>query len=124
MVDKQGRPQDGFLTLADINGLDLAADLVVLSACETALGKEVRGEGFIGLTQAFLHAGAANVLASLWKVDDVGTAELMKLYYTLLITGGHSPAGALRRAQLQMRQTKRWSDPYYWAGFVLQGTAQ
>ena len=124
MVDEQGHPQDGFLTMADINGLRLSATLVVLSACETALGKEVRGEGLIGLTQAFMHAGAANVLASLWKVDDVATAELMKRFYNLLVTVRLRPADALRMAQLEMQQTRRWAAPYYWAGFVLQGSAQ
>ena len=84
----------------------------------------MRGEGLIGLTQAFMHAGAANVLASLWKVDDVATAELMKRFYNLLVTVRLRPADALLMAQLEMQQTRRWAAPYYWAGFVLQGSAQ
>jgi CHAT domain-containing protein len=121
MVDEHGLAQDGFLTLADISGLRLSADIVVLSACETALGKEVKGEGLIGLAQAFMSAGAASVMASLWKVDDIATAELMKRFYTALIGNHVTPSEALRTAQLQMRQDKRWSQPYYWAGFLLEG---
>jgi CHAT domain-containing protein/tetratricopeptide (TPR) repeat protein len=121
MVDRQGNPQAGFLHLHDIYNLRLNADLVVLSGCRTALGKEVRGEGLIGLTRGFLYAGAPRVVASLWKVEDVATAALMTAFYRALWVEGRRPAAALRTAQLALRQQRRWRDPYYWAGFVLEG---
>jgi CHAT domain-containing protein len=121
LVDEQGRPQDGFLRLHDIYNLRLAADLVVLSACKTGLGKEIRGEGLVGLTRGFLYSGAPRVVASLWKVDDRATAELMKLFYRGMLRDGLRPAGALREAQIAMWRQKRWAAPYYWAGFALQG---
>jgi CHAT domain-containing protein/tetratricopeptide (TPR) repeat protein len=122
--DAQGRPQDGFLRLQDIYGLDLNADLVVLSACETALGKQVRGEGLIGLTRGFMYAGAARVVASLWSVDDQATAELMKRFYRKMLTEKLPPAAALRQAQLSLLtdpEQKKWASPYYWAAFSFQG---
>jgi CHAT domain-containing protein len=121
LVDEKGGPQDGFLRLHDIYNLKLAADLVVLSACNTGLGKEIKGEGLIGLTRGFLYAGAPRVVASLWKVDDRATAELMKLFYQRMLHDGLRPAEALRRAQMDMRKQPRWAAPYYWAGFTLQG---
>ncbi len=121
LVDEQGRPQDGFLRMHDIYNLKLPVDLVVLSACNTALGKEVKGEGLIGLTRGFLYAGARGVAASLWKVDDEATAELMKHFYEGMFKRGLTPAAALREAQIAMWQQKRWHSPYYWAAFVLQG---
>ena len=121
LVDEQGRPQDGFLRLHDIYNLRLASDLVVLSACKTGLGKEIRGEGLVGLTRGFLYAGAPRVVASLWKVDDRATAELMKLFYRGMLRDGLRPAAALREAQIAMWRQKRWAAPYYWAGFELQG---
>lgn len=121
MVDEHGQPQNGFLQLEDIYNLNLSADLVVLSACETALGKQVDGEGLVGLTRGFMYAGASRVLASLWRVDDEATAQLMKKFYEGVLQEGKSPAQALRQAQLWMQQQKKWSQPYYWAGFVLQG---
>ena len=121
LVDQQGRAQDGFLRLHDIFNLQLPADLVVLSACSTALGKDVRGEGLIGLTRGFMYAGAAGVVASLWKVDDEATAELMKHFYAALFAKGMPPAAALRDAQLELAKHSRWQSPYYWAGFVIQG---
>jgi CHAT domain-containing protein len=120
-VDDTGRSQDGFLRLLDIYNLDLPADLVVLSACQTALGKNVRGEGLIGLVRGFMYAGAARVVASLWKVDDESTAELMRAFYRAMFQGGKPAAAALRQAQVELSQTKRWSAPYHWAAFVLQG---
>jgi CHAT domain-containing protein/tetratricopeptide (TPR) repeat protein len=120
-VGEHGEPREGFLGLRDIYNLRLGADLVVLSACETALGKEVRGEGLVGLTQGFLYAGAKQVVATLWRVEDRSTAELMSRFYHGLLIEGHSPAAALRRAQLAIQQDKRWRSPYYWSGFVLQG---
>ena len=121
LVDAQGKPQDGFLRLHEIYSLKLPAELVVLSACQTALGKEIKGEGLVGLTRGFMYAGAARVLASLWKVDDRATAELMKQFYQGMIKDGLRPAAALRAAQVAMWKQQRWQEPYYWAAFVLQG---
>jgi len=121
LVDESGNSKDGFLRLNEIYNLRLTADLVVLSACQTGLGKEVRGEGLIGLTRGFMYAGARSVAASLWKVDDVATRELMKRFYTKMFRSGLRPAAALRAAQLEMLKTQQWQAPYYWAGFVLQG---
>ena len=121
LVDQKGERQDGYLRLQDIYNLKLPVDLVVLSACQTGLGKDVRGEGLIGLTRGFMYAGASGVVASLWKVDDEATAELMKHFYQGMFEQGLSPAAALREAQLALRQQKRWHEPYYWAGFVIQG---
>ena len=121
LIDSSGATQDGFLRLQDIYKLKLPVDLVVLSACQTGLGKDIRGEGLISLTRGFFYAGASGVVASLWKVDDDATAELMKHFYREMFENGRSPAAALREAQLKMRQTSRWQDPYYWAGFVIQG---
>jgi CHAT domain-containing protein/tetratricopeptide (TPR) repeat protein len=119
--DQHGQPQDGVLRLNDIYNLHLDADLVVLSACRTALGKEVRGEGLIGLTRGFMYAGAARVLASLWSVEDRATAVLMGRLYRGLLRDGLSPAAALRQAQLAMARDPKRRSPYYWAGFSLQG---
>jgi CHAT domain-containing protein/tetratricopeptide (TPR) repeat protein len=120
-VSENGAPREGFLGLRDIYNLRLGADLVVLSGCETALGKEVRGEGLVGLTRGFLYTGAKQVVASLWRVEDRATAELMTRFYQGLLVEGRAPAAALRRAQIAIRQNKRWRSPYYWSGFVLQG---
>jgi CHAT domain-containing protein/Tfp pilus assembly protein PilF len=120
-VGPDGSPREGFLHLRDIYGLRLDADLVVLSGCRTALGKETHGEGMIGLTRGFLYAGARRVVASLWPVEDQATAALMRRLYTALWISGQPPAAALREAQLKIRQERRWRDPYYWAGFVLEG---
>jgi CHAT domain-containing protein len=124
LFDQKGKPQDGFLRLQDIYSLRLPVDLVVLSACNTGLGKDVKGEGLIGLTRGFMYAGASSVVASLWKVDDEATAELMRLFYGYMLRDGLSPAAALRKAQVSMSQQKRWQSPYYWAGFVIQGQYQ
>jgi CHAT domain-containing protein len=125
LVDRRGQPQDGFLRLHEIYNLDLSADLVVLSACQTALGREIRGEGLIGLTRGFLHAGARRVVASLWKVDDRATAELMRRFYAAMLGPQRQPPqAALRTAQRAMLAQSRWRAPYYWAGFVLYGDWQ
>jgi CHAT domain-containing protein/Tfp pilus assembly protein PilF len=124
MVDRTGKPQAGFLHLHDIYNLRLDADLVVLSGCRTALGQEVRGEGLIGLTRGFLYAGAPRVVASLWRVEDQATAALMTRFYRALWIEHLRPAAALRAAQLSLSQERRWRDPYFWAGFVLQGDWQ
>lgn len=120
-VDRDGNETDGLMALHDIYSLDLSAELTVLSACQTALGKDVKGEGLIGLTHSFMSAGSNTVVASLWKVDDRATAVLMTNFYESMLQKGMSPAAALRAAKLKLMQDKRWSAPYYWAGFVLQG---
>jgi len=121
LVDEQGKPRNGFLDLEDVYNLNLPADLVVLSACETALGKEIAGEGLVGLTRGFMYAGAPRVIASLWEVDDVATSELMAHFYRGILQQGKTPAAALRQAQLELRKQKRWNAPYYWGAFTLQG---
>lgn len=122
MVNEKGQAQDGYLTLRDIYNLDLPVHLVVLSACQTGMGQSVRGEGLIGLTRGFMYAGAQRVVVSLWNVDDQATAELMKRFYQHMLGKNNLPAAAaLRHAQLEMQADKRWHDPYYWAGFILQG---
>lgn len=120
LVDEHGKPQDGYLRLGDIDQLRLSADLVVLSACNSALGKDLDSEGIIGLPRGFLHAGARRVIASLWKVDDEATAKLMRSLYERM-EKGESPSSALRGAQLELARDPNWSRPYYWAAFVLQG---
>jgi CHAT domain-containing protein len=121
LVDEQGRTKDGFLRLHDVYGLSLNADLVVLSGCETALGKEIRGEGLVGLTRGFMYAGAPRVIASLWNVNDRATAKLMGRFYEGLLAGGMTPAAALRRAQVEMWREQPRAVPHLWAAFVLQG---
>ena len=112
----------GVLSAADVFNLRLAADLVVLSGCRTGLGKVVAGEGVVGLTSAFLHAGSSRVVASLWPVDDAATAALMRRFYEGMLGSRRlSPAAALREAQLAIRGQRRWQRPFYWAGFVAAG---
>lgn len=120
-LDRQGRPVDGFLRVNDIYNSRLSADLVVLSACQTGLGKEVRGEGLMGLTRAFLYAGVPRVIVSLWSVDDRATAGLMAAFYRSLLRDHKRPSEALLAAQLELRKHKEWQSPYYWAAFVQQG---
>lgn len=124
LVDEQGRRQDGFLRLHEIYNLELPADLIVLSACQTGLGKEIKGEGLVGLTRGFMYAGAARVTASLWKVDDAATAELMGRFYFAMLKKKLSPPAALRQAQREMAELTRWHSPYYWAAFTMQGDWQ
>lgn len=119
LFNEKGERQNGSLTLQDVYNLELNAELVVLSACETALGKEVRGEGLIGMTRGFMYAGAARVMASLWSVDDRYTSKLMESFYRHLLKQGQDPAAALRQAQLEIARKR--PSPYYWAGFSLQG---
>ena len=121
LVDERGAPQDGFLRAHEIYNLKLPADLVVLSACQTGLGKEIRGEGLVGLTRGFMYAGAARVVVSLWSVDDEATSELMTRFYSRMLKEGLPPASALRAAQIEILKQPRWQTPYYWAAFVLQG---
>ncbi|HEX6648884.1 MAG TPA: CHAT domain-containing protein [Pyrinomonadaceae bacterium] len=121
LVDEKGKPQNGFLRLYEIYNLKLGADLVVLSACQTAVGEEIRGEGLLGLTRGFMYAGAPRVVATLWQVDDRATSELMKRFYQKMLGEGLRPAAALKAAQVSMQTDKRWSSPHYWAAFTLQG---
>ena len=121
MVDKNGVEKNGMMPLHDIYNMDLSAELTVLSACQTALGKDIKGEGFVGLTHSFISAGSRSVVASLWKVDDRATAALMEELYQSMLQKGTSPAAALRAAKLKVMQDKRWNNPYFWAGFVVQG---
>lgn len=120
-ITRDGRTVNGFVGLQDIYSLRAPVDLVVLSACQTGLGKDIRGEGLIGLTRGFMYAGASSVVASLWKVEDEATAELMKRFYIELLKNRKTPAEALRAAQNSIRQEPQWSAPHYWAGFTLQG---
>ena len=121
MIDEQGNPQDGFLRTLDIYNLKLPAELVVLSACETGLGKDVKGEGIEGLTRGFMYAGARRVVVSLWNVNDRATASLMQRLYVGMLRGNKTPAAALRAAQIELSRTRQWQSPYYWAAFVMQG---
>lgn len=121
LVDERGEPLHGLLGLDDIYNLRLNADLVVLSGCRTALGRELRGEGLVGLTRGFLYAGGRRVLASLWPVEDWATAELMSRFYRFLWQDGLPATAALRDAKRSLRKERRFQDPYYWAGFELQG---
>jgi CHAT domain-containing protein len=133
LVDDKGAETDGFLRLHDIYNLNLPAELVVLSACETGLVglvedektrelKEAqRGEGLVGLTRGFMYAGSKRVVVSLWKVKDDPTASLMTKFYQQMLSTGLNPVAALRAAQLEMWKTDQWKAPYYWAAFVVQG---
>ncbi len=121
LVDEKGNPEDGFLRAHEIYNLNLPAELVVLSACQTGLGKEIKGEGLVGLTRGFMYAGAARVVVSLWNVNDRATAELMAKFYQKMLKENQRPAAALRAAQVEMWRQNLWQSPYYWAAFVLQG---
>lgn len=121
LVDESGNSKEGFLGLEDIYNLKLPVDLVVLSACQTALGEEISGEGLVGLTRGFMYAGASRVVASLWSVDDRATSELMTKFYSNMEKRKMAPAAALREAQIEMWRQKAWRSPYYWAAFQIQG---
>jgi CHAT domain-containing protein len=120
-VDQNGVERNGLMALHDIYTLDLSAELTVLSACQTALGKDVKGEGNVGLTHSFMSAGSKSVVSSLWKVEDRATASLMSDFYDAMLRQGVPPVAALRAAKLKMMEDPRWQAPYYWAGFVFQG---
>lgn len=116
------KTHDGFVRTDEVFNLRLGSPLVMLSACETGLGKEKRGEGVMGLTRAFMYAGAPTVGVSLWSVADKSTADLMTDFYKRLLTGGDTTSsGALRGAQLAMISGKKYSAPFFWAPFVLVG---
>lgn len=120
----EGQTQDGYLRLQDIFGLKLNSDLIVLSGCETALGREIRGEGLVGLTRGFMYAGAKAVVASLWRVDDAATAEFMRQFYFAMMENNEHPSAALRYAKLEIARDRKWRNPYFWAAFILQGDWQ
>ena len=121
MVDPKGVQQNGVMPLHDIYSLNLPVELTVLSACQTALGKDISGEGLVGLAHSFMSAGSKSVVASLWKVEDHATASLMRGFYESLLQQGLSTGAALRAAKLKMIKEKEWRQPFFWAGFVLQG---
>lgn len=122
MVNEKGKPEDGFLALDDIFKLRIPVDLVVLSGCRTALGRDYAGEGLVGLTRGFMYAGASRVAVSLWQVADKPTSELMVRFYRYMLGPEKlTPAAALRAAQLDLRRDPRWRSPYFWAPFILQG---
>jgi CHAT domain-containing protein/Tfp pilus assembly protein PilF len=121
MVDDRGNLENGFLRLVDIFNLKIAAKLVVLSACQTGMGQNIKGEGMVGLTRGFMYAGALRVAVSLWNVDDEGTSVLMQKFYQKMMQEKLAPAAALRSAQIEMMQQSKWVSPYYWAAFMLQG---
>ncbi|MEG4484081.1 CHAT domain-containing protein [Microcoleus sp. D2_18a_B4] len=120
-VDDKGNLVNGFLRLTDIFNLKLSANLVVLSACQTGKGQNIKGEGMVGLTRGFMYAGAQRVAVSLWNVDDEGTAVLMQKFYQKMVQQKLASAAALRAAQMEMMQQEKWKSPYYWAAFTLQG---
>ncbi len=122
LIDARGMPTNGLLRIHDIFDASLQADLVVLSACQTAIGKDVPGEGLMGLARGFLSAGASRVVASQYKVEDEATAELMRAFYEAMLGAEHrAPAAALRVAQMKMAAQPRWHDPYWWSAFVITG---
>ena len=121
MYDERGAPQDGFLRAHEVFNLKLPAELVTLSACQTGLGQEIKGEGLVSLARGFMYAGAPRVVVSLWSVSDEATAELMTHFYRGILVEKLRPAQALQRAQAAMLNDKRYSAPFYWAAFTLQG---
>jgi CHAT domain-containing protein len=121
LVNERGEPQDGFLRAHEIFNLKFSPEVVVLSACQTGMGTNIRGEGLVSLTRGFMYAGAPRVIVSLWGVSDLGTTELMVRFYNGMLKEGMRPAAALRAAQVSLMNDKRWASPYYWAPFTLQG---
>jgi CHAT domain-containing protein len=119
LVDSQGRSIPGYLKIQDIFNLSIDPDLVVLSACESGLGEQIDGEGAVGMSYAFLHAGAKQVLSTLWKVDDTASSDLMREFYRGLLVDRLSPASSLRKAQIAMLNGKIKSQPFYWAAYLL-----
>jgi CHAT domain-containing protein len=121
LVNERGETQDGFLRAHEIFNLKLSPEVAVLSACQTGMGNNIRGEGLVSLTRGFMYAGAPRVIVSLWGVSDLGTTELMVRSYNGMLKEGKRPAAALRAAQVSLMNDKRWASPYYWAPFTLQG---
>jgi CHAT domain-containing protein/Tfp pilus assembly protein PilF len=124
LVNREGLDQDGFLWAHEVFNLHLPVEMVVLSGCRTGLGKEIRGEGLVGLTRGFMYAGAKRVVVSLWDISDEASAELMVQFYKGMFGKERlRPADALRAAQIAVMKNQRWRAPYYWAAFVIQGEA-
>ena len=121
LVNKQGKDIRGYLRLGDLFNLDYPADLIVLSACETGLGKEIQGEGLVGLTRGLMYAGAERLVVSLWQVSDEGTAVFMQEFYKQMLQNGKSANQALRATQLKMWNQEKWRNPNYWAAFAFLG---
>jgi CHAT domain-containing protein/Flp pilus assembly protein TadD len=121
LFDKKGNPISGYLRLGDLFNQNYPAELIVLSACETGLGKNVNGEGLVGLTRGLMYAGAARAAVSLWQVNDEGTSILMQEFYKQMLQHGKTPPEAMRAAQRTLWKSSDWRSPYYWAGFTVQG---
>jgi CHAT domain-containing protein len=121
LFDKRGHPRDGFLRAHELRELDLSADLVVFSACKTALGPQLAGEGVLGVTRGLLLGGARRAVVSHWNVDDRATAELMERFYTAMLRDGVPAPAALRQAELSMAADPKWSAPSHWSAFALHG---
>jgi len=122
LVDRDGKDIEGFLWAHEVFNLHLPVEMVVLSGCRTGLGKEIRGEGLVGLTRGFMYAGAKRVVVSLWDISDESSAELMTQFYKRMLGNERlGPVAALREAQLVIWKNQRWQAPYYWAAFVIQG---
>ena len=121
-VNERGERVNGLLSNQEIRAMHLPAELVVLSACETGWADKADNEEYASVAHSFLSAGARRVIASLWKVNDAATAELMQRFYQQLFQRApQRPAAALRNAQLEMWRAGQWKQPFYWAAFVLQG---
>lgn len=121
-VDASGAAQDGILRSHEIAVMRLSADLAVLSACGTGVGREIRGEGLMSLTRSFMIAGVPRVVVSSWAVPDKESAELMVRFYRKMLGPERPPAAAaLRAAQISMWEEPRWRSPYYWGAFALHG---
>ena len=120
----KGDSQDGILYSGDVYGLKLKCDLLILSACETGLGKIMKGEGIVGLSRAFIYAGSQNLLVSLWKVADNSTSQMMVAFYKLMLDKENANlnyAELLQKAKLSLIADKNYARPYYWAPFILIG---
>ncbi len=121
--DQTGQQLDESIRMHDIYSMKLNADLVVLSACQTGTGKEVKGEGVMGLNTAFLQAGARSVVSTLWQVEDNAANHLMKEFYERMAADGMSPSAALRAAQIKLYQDPQFRSPFFWAAFTVHGDA-
>lgn len=124
LSQSEGQREDGLLQAYEIMQMRLNAGVVVLSACETGIGKHIRGEGLASLSRSFLYAGASSVIASLWRVDDQSTADLMFRFHRHLFDGKTDRDEALRQAQLDLIRSGKFAHPFYWAAFVLTGSAR
>lgn len=122
-LSPDGRPRSGFLNAYNIAELDVRAELVVLNACDSGAGEILNGEGVMGLSYAFLRAGARQVISTLWSIDDARSKDLMVAFYKELMQNGGDTAAALRKAQLTLMRRQDASAPYYWAGFTLSSAA-